>query len=817
MTAYEYGTSETNTYGMPTKTTVKNADGSMQSYIQMFYTANYNYLTRVVDSRNGTTLYNYDVNSGQLMSTTDPNGNVTTYTYDENTGALLSTSGNSNASTSTTNSYTYTDDALTSIAHNGFSYGFNYDKYGRALSNTVAGRTLITNSYNANGTLAGSTYGNGAVKSYTYDELDRITTESYNGVKTYSYDYNKENLVYSAKDYETPDSGYIETKYDYDLARRITGVTLSNGAKADYVYDERNNLKSMVMTVNGETVAESEYTYKPDGLVNTATVALLRNSVITYEHDALNRLTKKSMHVPGLCDMFVDYTYLSNDTNQTGLVSQMKHTTSTYSGETKFDYTYDANGNIKTVSYNDVLQDTYTYDGLNQLIRHDDAKANKSYTYTYDLGGNILSKSEYAYTTDTLGTATNTINYTYDSTWKDLMLSYDGKTVTYDEIGNPLTYDGNTFTWQKGRQLASISNSDYNLQFRYGSDGKRTKKIVGDKTVEYYYSGDILVAQYDGTDWLMFSYSADGEIIGFSRNNTDYFYIKNLQGDVIAVTNASGRTLGKYNYDAWGNIVSITYSAGTEITDETHIAHINPIRYRGYYYDSETDLYYLNSRYYNPEWGRFINADGYASTGQGLTGTNMFAYCGNNPVKRTDSSGAFWETAIDVVSLCVSVAEVYANPMDPWAWAGLAGDAIDLIPFVSGIGEFTKVCRITVKAVDNTDDVIKATRKLYNSLDVSSGIKKFNGSYEIVFESKTVYTGKGGFYRSTVSAKYQSIKHNDRVTSISWTPSSSIGNAYIAEYHLMKKKGVKNKNTYNQIWSPGRKQQQALWLDIFER
>ncbi len=87
------------------------------------------------------------------------------------------------------------------------------------------------------------------------------------------------------------------------------------------------------------------------------------------------------------------------------------------------------------------------------------------------------------------------------------MLSYDGKTVTYDEIGNPLTYDGNTFTWQKGRQLASVTKDGQTVEFRYDSEGRRTKKIVGDKTIEYYYSGDILAAQYDGTDWLMFSYS----------------------------------------------------------------------------------------------------------------------------------------------------------------------------------------------------------------------------------------------------------------------------------------------------------------------
>ena len=194
-----------------------------------------------------------------------------------------------------------------------------------------------------------------------------------------------------------------------------------------------------------------------------------------------------------------------------------------------------------------------------------------------------------------------------------------------------------------------------------------------------------------------------------------------------------------------------------------------------------------------------------------LTDKNLYAYCDNNPVVRKDTGGAFWETAIDVVSLCVSVAEVMANPADPWAWAGFAGDAIDLVPFVTGVGELTKVAKVTVKAVDNSDDVIKATRNLARS----SGIKKFTGSYEIMFESGKNYVGKGGLYRSTVSAKLRSGK--DRVTSILWTPSSSTRNAYISEYNMMKKNGVKNSNTYNKIWSPGRSILQSIWTNLFGR
>ena len=110
-----------------------------------------------------------------------------------------------------------------------------------------------------------------------------------------------------------------------------------------------------------------------------------------------------------------------------------------------------------------------------------------------------------------------------------------------------------------------------------------------------------------------------------------YYYVYNLQGDVTHIIDASKNIVGTYQYDAWGKILNLS--------SLTAIAQANPFRYRGYYYDNESGLYYLNSRYYNAEWGRFINADGYVSTGQGITGYNMFTYCGNNPVMYLDPGG----------------------------------------------------------------------------------------------------------------------------------------------------------------------------------
>ncbi|MBR6666205.1 MAG: RHS repeat-associated core domain-containing protein [Lachnospiraceae bacterium] len=155
------------------------------------------------------------------------------------------------------------------------------------------------------------------------------------------------------------------------------------------------------------------------------------------------------------------------------------------------------------------------------------------------------------------------------------------------------------------------------------------------------------------------------------------------------------------------------------------MAEANPLRYRGYYYDRETEFYYLNSRYYDPKTGRFINADSYVSTGQGIMGYNMFAYCGNNPVNRSDTEGRLWETFLDLLSLGASLIDVWNNPKDGWAWAGLGGDAVDLIPFVTGVGEGTKALG-AINKMDNARDAAKVVKSGSNA---GSGVKKVPNPY----------------------------------------------------------------------------------------
>ena len=212
--------------------------------------------------------------------------------------------------------------------------------------------------------------------------------------------------------------------------------------------------------------------------------------------------------------------------------------------------------------------------------------------YNYDSNGNILSKVEYPYTTGALTSATRTVPYTYAVSWGDQLLTYNnGSTILYDQIGNPLSYNGYTFTWQKGRQLASATKDGETFNFVYNADGQRTWKVGSTTGAQYTYASGLLVSMTDGTNTLNFTYDPDGIALGVNLNGTDYYYLYNAQGDVIALYDSAGTVVTEYKYDSWGKVLSVTGSAANTIGLQ------NPLRYRGYFYDTDLGFYLLESRY----------------------------------------------------------------------------------------------------------------------------------------------------------------------------------------------------------------------------
>ena len=349
---------------------------------------------------------------------------------------------------------------------------------------------------------------------------------------------------------------------------------------------------------------------------------------------------------------------------------------------TSYNYSYDANGNItgiyknctetnytngnRTSGSSKTYYTRYTYDYLNQLIREDDEEAGYSYTYEYDNAGNRTVKKRYAYTLGTLGRSLESYGYSYSSSWGDRLVYSDEyyRVFTYDAIGNPILIEDSedpeyltTLTWD-GRLLTSLTTGNPDdtdvTYFTYNADGIRISKEHHDDDViyrwEYDLSGTAVIrARYyiDGelTKILLFMYDENGSPFAMSVKDASsgtvktYYYEKNLQGDIVGIMNEAGYKVVSYTYDAWGNPYNPTYvyHSGVSAIDRDN-AELNPFRYRGYYYDSEAGYYYLRTRYYNPEWGRFINADSLINQSS-LLGYNSFAYCLNNPINRVDPNG----------------------------------------------------------------------------------------------------------------------------------------------------------------------------------
>ena len=378
----------------------------------------------------------------------------------------------------------------------------------------------------------------------------------------------------------------------------------------------------------------------------------------------------------------IGYTYLNyedGDYYETPLIHSV--TTTRPDGSETLYYTYDERGNITSIrrGVNDIVC-RYTYDDLGQLIREDNRAHGATYTWTYDNAGNILSSKTYAYTTGSLGSAQRTASYNYSSgSWGDLLTSNNGRSVTYDNIGNPLRWnDYGELTWQ-GRRLMRYYESEMECEslYTYNADGIRTSKTVNGVKHTYHLSGTQILSEEWTDRWnrhvMVYIYDAAGQPIGMTHFQDGtlvdtYLYEKNIQGDVVAVYDYAGNLVVRYAYNAWGAVSETEY--GSEYCEESFEVLCNPFRYRGYYYDTETDLYYLNSRYYDPAVGRFLNADSYINANGDLIGFNMFAYCSNNPVMGYDPTGKSILGAIFLIVAVVAVSILATGcisaPDDSW-------------------------------------------------------------------------------------------------------------------------------------------------------
>lgn len=763
----------------------------LQSLISQYeYTDDFNYLSKYTNENKVSTSYEYTLTNGLLMSKKFDDDATINYQYDA-IGALTSVSQtikNIRDEASTTNmltTYSYENDKISSITHNGFSYDYEYDIYGNIKSISVNNTPLITYSYNNDyykniGTI---TYGNGDKLSYTYDERGNIT-EIYIGNEEkpkYEYEYDAYNNLVTYTD----NSNNTITSYNKTIGEKTYEIVVQRIDDAEtIIYSiEAGSDSSYVESVFGRDYSISKTISYDSATGNstaiTTTPVILFNeggkATVTTTSDSLDRRIEEKLkfttdvvdYQNASIEVKNEYTYKNVDSSQTTklietfkatLITTDENGISTTEELINLKYKYDSAGRITTIYeyrlsgvsgyYHPIA--LYKYDDAGQLIAEAHGYSNEVWGYTYDAGGNITSKNKLNYNDVIVEDVENpdfknldkttplkTITYDYHDTYKDLLVSFDDETISYDDAGNPLNYHGYiiggetsmNFSWA-GRNLVEAVTQDGDSKFKYTYDasGIRTKKEIyeqesftiattdanGNPTtesksefiktcaIEYVWSNGMIVAQkvstYSPVEDENGYYVMDDKEVAVVENDDSiivkplyndfneplgvncyittedgeqsetFYFIKDAQGNIRSIYSMENDYTINMNYDAFGNY-SLDLSG--DAIDEMQNSIINangelnqtlakivvgiamtvmvcitftaaPHSYRGYIYDIETGLYYCQSRYYSPSWGRFINADEASilemTVGE-VHGANIFAYCNNDPVNLTDPDG----------------------------------------------------------------------------------------------------------------------------------------------------------------------------------
>lgn len=485
--------------------------------------------------------------------------------------------------------YVYSQDRLTQIKTESTTYNLTYDTFGNTTSIKAGSNTIISSTYNSrNGKLATTAYGNGLIVSYVYDELDRTSEVWYTlnstQAKAYSYEYDANGNMCKFNDH----INNRVFRYKYDDQNRMTGFIESSGntnlSSTVTTYDEQSRIHTISHSQDYALTSSSanlvtKYTYSYNDKNNLSEVTLTSGSVsyrFVPSYDVLERVSSKTASMTtssGTVTNTLTYDFTSNGTNRSLQVSQLVSTVGNSS--TTYNYTYNQNGNITEIADDSgIVQNKYYYDDLGQLIREDNRSMNQSFEYFYDNSGNITTKKTYSFTTGTLpSNPTSWAFWSYDQTseWGDLLTSWLGHNITYDEIGNPVSYIGYTYGWE-GRKLVSFDNGkSTSITFAYNDTGSRVSKEITDSTTgkitrhDYTLNGTQIIKETvyvnDVESYaLTYLYDESESPVGIRYRTPsyaegvfyDYLFEKNLQGDIVAIYNQAGTKIVTYKYDAWG-------------------------------------------------------------------------------------------------------------------------------------------------------------------------------------------------------------------------------------------------------------------------
>ena len=596
---------------------------------------------------------------------------------------------------------------------------YTYNDFGQVTTVEMLDRTTEelmmsqTDNYDNNGVYVGSSYA-GSQYTFGYDNTGFVTSINKGQTPLLQYQYyeNTQSLGSNSVQTKTYANGNVEN-YIYS---ELVGSTASYRTQIEY----KN-------TANVSTAGTYTYNYNADKELLNQTYKVGITNKVSYEYGDLSNLEERKLIIRNL-PFYTEYTKnidtVMNRITHASLYNIIDCTTTDTKNIT---YGYGANGNISSVKYVGYLTD-YTYDTFNRLnnrkvgvgyttivnenyvyktyeqdeqtyttktlaVIDDQTSANRDRTATYDSNGYITEISyngeNYYYDYDGAGRIktesynNQIINYTYDAYnnvqktglvyTNGILSSANGATISYDDMGNPTTYKGNTFTWEQGRKLVAGSMNGKTFTYAYDGNGMRFEKVVNGVKTNYYYDGSQLLMESTNNKRIWYIYGVtgiEGLIVEEHLGDNHYYFDKNTLGDIVAIRDEDGYIVATYSYDAWGN-AKVMNANGTENTSSTFIGNINPYRYRGYYYDKETGFYYLQTRYYDPTICRFINADNYELIAQLSTVVgqlNMYSYCGNNPIMCTDESGeAFFIAYIAALIMSIWDADVRAD-MNAIGW-----------------------------------------------------------------------------------------------------------------------------------------------------
>ena len=480
------------------------------------------------------------------------------------------------------------------------------------------------------------------------------------------------------------------SQHSYDFATSIEYDDQSRVLSNTYDLYYKRNSTYFDITYN------TTYTYDPAGRIGAMSVGVNKTLEQSFDYDDFSRPTTITNSTSEGFYSQSQYEYKKKSEWE---VSSYTSTIGTNTLNTTVIYTYDYDymGNIISIKGSDGSFVSYEYDEIGQLVRENNLVADTTYQYVYDTAGNIIRTRTYRYTEVdalTYNIPTSSIAYSYATgEWKDRLTAYDGREITYDEVGNPLKYYNGreyTLTWE-GRRLTTASKLGYTFEFTYNDEGIRTSKTVNGVEHVYVLNGSQIVAEIWAENILVYFYDTTGAPMGMQyrqANGTSnewetYWFEKNLQGDVIGVYTDAGVKVITYTYDAWGKCT-------TEYVDSTQstTADYNPFKYRGYYYDEDLGFYYLQSRYYDSVVSRFISPDSvdYLGADGDFTSYNLYDYCGNNPVihiQESISSGSSvigssisnGNSSVSMGDSPVGSQSGVDNPSAPW-WLSTAVGAI---------------------------------------------------------------------------------------------------------------------------------------------